>query len=450
MFEKFTEKAINLIFEAQNQAKELDHAFVQPEHLLLALSKQAKGISLKILKTYDVTFERLKPLIVERLKFERSASYHEIIPFGDGFKEILKNSLDLAIKSGNNYVLFEHLFICVLTDKKSYVSRILEQFNFDNYKSKELLLKLVEKKSKKFQHPEAIETKKSNGWYLESALENEHTSKIFEKAVAKLYASNYEILGTEQVLSSILEDENENLSNILKEYGITSEKFEQILSEEKSREAEFEQKKIIFTPNAFLVMNTALETAKELGSSEVTAEHIILGILKTKKGLAYNVLKKLNINDDNLAHAIIKPIEKEMPQALTILRLAKQEARRLGRNIVGTEMILLGILAEASSKGAKVLNELEITTKDARTVIENLIGFGNEYFDKELVYTKRAKKVLERAWNQAKKEKQTRILSEHLLFAITEESSCLAMQALEQLGVDAIEIKQGISKQSND
>ena len=38
-----------------------------------------------------------------------------------------------------------------------------------------------------------------------------------------------------------------------------------------------------------------------------------------------------------LVEDILKPIEKQMPQALTILRLAKQEARRLGRNVVGTQ-----------------------------------------------------------------------------------------------------------------
>lgn len=92
-----------------------------------------------------------------------------------------------------------------------------------------------------------------------------------------------------------------------------------------------------------------------------------------------------------------------MPETLTILRLAKEEARRLGRNIVGTEMFLLGIIGEATGIGGQVLSELEINIKDARTVVENLIGFGNEYYDKEIIFTERAKRVLETAWELAKK-----------------------------------------------
>ena len=70
-----------------------------------------------------------------------------------------------------------------------------------------------------------------------------------------------------------------------------------------------------------------------------------------------------------------------------------------------------------------------------------------KYFEKEIVFTKRAKKVLESAWKKAKKHKKSRILSEHLLYAITKEPNSIAMKALEQLGVDAVEIKQGILKE---
>ncbi|MFQ8625450.1 MAG: hypothetical protein ACLSA2_02695 [Candidatus Gastranaerophilaceae bacterium] len=58
-----------------------------------------------------------------------------------------------------------------------------------------------------------------------------------------------------------------------------------------------------------------------------------------------------------------------------------------------------------------VLAELEITIKDARTIVENMIGFGNEYFEKEIVFTERAKRVLEVAWELAKENKSNRIFT---------------------------------------
>ena len=262
--------------------------------------------------------------------------------------------------------------------------------------------------------------------------------------MAKLSTSNYEILGTEQILSAILEDENSDLTKVFANFGVNPETFANSLAKQQSRQSEFEDKKIIFTPNAFGVMNLALQTAKEYGSSEVKPEHVVLSILNSKKGLAYDVLKDLKIDENKLVNDIVKPIEKQMPETLRILRIAKEEARRIGRNIVGTEMFLLGIIAEGAGIGATVLNELEITLKDARLVVESLVGFGNEYFEKEIIYTKRAKRVLERAWDLAKKQNKIKIGSEDLLLAIIEEQSSLAMKVLGQLGVDAVEVRYGI------
>ena len=134
-----------------------------------------------------------------------------------------------------------------------------------------------------------------------------------------------------------------------------------------------------------------------------------------------------------------------MPEALTIMKLAKEEARRIGRNIVGTEMFLLGIIAEGTSVAFDVLNELEITMKDARLVVEHLVGYGDEYFDKEITFTPRAKRVLERAWLSAKKADKQKIEAVDLLLAILDEPTSLGMKALDQLGADAIEIRHGIS-----
>jgi len=353
------------------------------------------------------------------------------------------------MKSGNTTVLYEHLFLAVIHDKNSNTYKMLSDAGFDIKTSQNLLEKLVQRKTKKLYHPEIDEIKEPEinlSQETDSIFDSKESSEVFERAVSKLSTSNYEILGTEQIISSILEDKNSELTQIFAQYGITAEKFEEKLSNIQSRQSEYEGRQIIFTPNAFRTMSSALQTAKELGSSVVKPEHIVLGLLKTKKGVAYDILRELNITDDDLAHSIIKPIEKQMPETLTILRLAKQEARRLGKTVVGTEMFLLGIIGEATGVGATVLTELEINIRDARSVVEKLIGFGNEYFDKEIVFTKRAKRVLEKAWEFAKKENKERIESAHMLLAITTEPTSLAMKALENLGVDAVEIKEGIKK----
>ena len=424
------------------------------EHLLLALVAEAKGVSLKIFRMYGITYEKLYDEITSTMNFEKAKNSGDISSFSHHVKILLKDTQDLALKSSNSTILYEHLFLTVINDKNSNNVNTLEKLGFDVPTARNLLQRLVQKKIKVFDHPEEDERKQEIANKSEETdsllFDSEESKQVFERAVAKLSASNYEILGTEQIVASILEDDQSQLSSILSQYGITAEKFNELLNQTQSRKSEYEGRQIIFTPNAFLMMNLALQTAKELGSSVVLPEHIILGILKSKKGVAYDILKQFHINENNLAHSIIKPIEKQMPETLTILRLAKEESRRLGRNVVGTEMFLLGIIAEGTGIGGRVLAELEVTIKDARKIIEDILGFGNEYYDKEVIFTERAKRVLEKAWGLAKSEYKSRIESQHLLLAIMTETDSLAMHTLEQLGVDAVEIKEGIKKHTNE
>ena len=90
MFEKFTEKAINVVTEAQNIAKSQHSVCVMPEHLLLALVKEAKGISLKIFKSYNVEFDELKNNLMQDAKLETTELDLPALAFSASLKVILR------------------------------------------------------------------------------------------------------------------------------------------------------------------------------------------------------------------------------------------------------------------------------------------------------------------------------------------------------------------------
>ena len=129
---------------------------------------------------------------------------------------------------------------------------------------------------------------------------------------------------------------------------------------------------------------------------------------------------------------------------MQILKFAKQEATRLGHNVVGSELLLLGIILEENGLGAVVLRELGVNIKDARKCVEQLIGYGNNYEAKNFSLSPRAKRVIDNAWIEAKNANKERIDSEHILLGIIQEADCVANKVLMNLGTDAIEIKEGI------
>ena len=195
-------------------------------------------------------------------------------------------------------------------------------------------------------------------------------------------------------------------------------------------------------PDIAVLTNIGMSHLKTLGSRD--------GILKAKTGIAYKILDKLSDHSLNFEEKLLKDINSSsanVPETLAILRLAKAEAENFNKKTVGSEMILLGILAHQPSVAYSVLKKLDITLKDARREVENLVGYSVEENHNGFEYSIRAKKILDMAYVAAKKHGKTKIVSEHLLYAITKQPDCLAMKVLENLGTDVLEIKQGILKE---
>ncbi len=446
MFEKFTEKAIDIVKSAQIYAIEYNHEKIYPEHLLLALLNDSNSIVVKTFSMYKINTDDLKKDIEDILHKRAVVKPVEFVVFSDSSKDIFEKTLKIAQVLGNSYVKPEHIFLAVWDDPKLELTNVLKSRNIDVDKMKAMFYNVLSAKTKKGKHPEIIEKRrrKDNSDSIFELIESSDSAKIFDRAIAKLSTSNYEILGTEQIMQSILEDSESNASKILEEFGVTADTFSAKLKEISSRQAEFDDKQIIFTPHAMKTLIIALDIVREEGTASILPEHIILGLLKSKQGIAYNILKELNINEYILEEKMLQPIEKDKNETLYIMRLAKQEARRIGNGVVGSELILLGIVLEANSMAASVLRDLGVIIKDAREVIEELTGVCDEYQNNEITFSQRAKLIMDDAWNIAKSQNKTKTTADDLLIAICNQPDSVAMKALSRLGVDELEIRQGI------
>lgn len=84
-------------------------------------------------------------------------------------------------------------------------------------------------------------------------------------------------------------------------------------------------------------------------------------------------------------------------KAIKVIMLAQEEARRLGHNYVGTEMLLLGIMGEGTNEAAKLLKAMDMTLKRLRTETEARIGKGEGFISVDIPFTAHAKEILLRA-----------------------------------------------------
>ena len=139
-----------------------------------------------------------------------------------------------------------------------------------------------------------------------------------------------------------------------------------------------------WTEKAQNALRLSYEAASALGHNYVGSEHILLGLLGEKRGVASKILLSYGVTGDALTAAIVQAIGKGTPgvqpmgmtpHAKEIMELAAAEAAGQGAGYIGTEHMLMAILREKDSSAMGLLRSLGT---DARAIYRTLEEGGRE------------------------------------------------------------------------
>ena len=126
--------------------------------------------------------------------------------------------------------------------------------------------------------------------------------------------------------------------------------------------------------------------------------------------------------------------ERFTDRARRVVVLAQQEARLLGHDYIGTEHLLLGLLADGEGTAARALESLGVTLDAAREQVREIIGEGKGPQQGHIPFTPRAKKVLELSLREALNLGDDHIGTEHLLLGLLAEADDVGAQIVARLG----------------
>jgi ATP-dependent Clp protease ATP-binding subunit ClpA len=136
--------------------------------------------------------------------------------------------------------------------------------------------------------------------------------------------------------------------------------------------------------------------------------------------------------------------ERFSEEARASVALAQAEARRLGHDHIGTEHLLLGILAEGTSRAARALTAVGVTPGRCREKVVEAVGQSKDKRrDGDLELTDRARRSLERAGRLASRERRAHVEAEHVLLSVIQVEG-RAGQVLRGLGVDPSRVREWI------
>jgi ATP-dependent Clp protease ATP-binding subunit ClpC len=132
-------------------------------------------------------------------------------------------------------------------------------------------------------------------------------------------------------------------------------------------------------------------------------------------------------------------------RAQKVIMIAQEEAKRLNHDYVGTEHILLGLVAIGEGSAAQILAEIGVDFRRVRLEIEKIVGVGdNMMLLGEIPFTPRAKKVLEYAVEEAQQMGHSYIGTEHILLGLIREEEGVAARVLENLDLKLDTLKETI------
>ena len=124
-----------------------------------------------------------------------------------------------------------------------------------------------------------------------------------------------------------------------------------------------------FTNDAKAVLQFAQDTAQKFHHDYVGTEHILLGLVLNKDGIAGLILSQLGLTSENVTRAIEQQVGwgtdtsgklRLTPRTKRVMEMAVREANRLEQNYVGTEHLLFGILAEGTGMAVQILEDMDI------------------------------------------------------------------------------------------
>jgi ATP-dependent Clp protease ATP-binding subunit ClpC len=143
VFERFTERAKQVVVLAQDEARALKHNYIGTEHILLGLLREEEGLAARVLESLDVTVEEVRAQVARIIGPGDEPIVSGQIPFTPRAKKVLELSLREALSLKHNYIGTEHILLGLVRENEGVAARILLDFGADAEKIRNEIMRVL-------------------------------------------------------------------------------------------------------------------------------------------------------------------------------------------------------------------------------------------------------------------------------------------------------------------
>jgi ATP-dependent Clp protease ATP-binding subunit ClpA len=387
-FDTFTVQVSRVLSIAEEEARRFQHNSIDTEHLLLALTRERKGVAASVSSNLGVDLNKVRSAV----EFILSVKVH-IVPEQVGLTPQVKKVIELAVDEArllnHHYVGIEHLLLGLIREEKGTAASVLESLGVTLEQARIETMRVLSQP--------ALLQKMEVPPQLKDALEALDTL---------LRAKEAALLHQEYSLAAELTAREVNLRDRIAK--LESDWYRERDNKESGQKPGEEK---------------TISTQQPIQDDDDKVQELS----QTEK----DFLQTLGVfsQDDR------DRFEKFTVRARRVLRFSREEAERFQHNYIGTEHLLLGLVREGEGVAAKVLSNLGVELNKVRSAVEFIIGRGDRIVLGEIGLTPRAKKVIELAVDEARRLNHHYIGTGHLLLGLVREGEGIAAGVLESLGV---------------
>jgi ATP-dependent Clp protease ATP-binding subunit ClpC len=125
VFERFTDRARQVVVGAQAEALALNHTYIGTEHILLGLLSADRGTAFELLSLFGVSIEEARQRVEEIIGRGRGVTPASQLPFTPRAKKVLEMSLREALQLGDNYIGTQHILLGLLREGEGIGAQVL-------------------------------------------------------------------------------------------------------------------------------------------------------------------------------------------------------------------------------------------------------------------------------------------------------------------------------------
>jgi Clp amino terminal domain, pathogenicity island component len=142
VFERFTERARQVVVLAQDEARAFRHNYIGTEHLLLGLLREGEGLAARVLTALDITLEEVRAEVARIIGSGDEVATGQI-PFTPRGKKVLELALREALALGHNHIGAEHILLGLVREGEGVAMRILLGFDADADKIRNEVIRVL-------------------------------------------------------------------------------------------------------------------------------------------------------------------------------------------------------------------------------------------------------------------------------------------------------------------